>query len=238
MAEGYETEDEQLESLKRWWRENGKSTLVAIVIGLVGVFGWQGWQKQQLQQTEAASAIYQNLLQVSSTNNGELSPSQQATANHLATTLKTDFSGSTYAIFAAFYKAKFAVSENDLETAETELQWVLDNNSPAELAIQARLRLARVLHSQQKYDQALALLDLEGTDSTSGFEELRGDVLLAQGDKDGAVKAYQKAAQLNATGDGLVQNPILTMKLQQLDSQTESSTDELLTQQDASEGDA
>ena len=47
MSDSYRTEEEQVEALKAWWRENGKSTVVAIAMAVMGVFGWQGWQKQQ-----------------------------------------------------------------------------------------------------------------------------------------------------------------------------------------------
>jgi predicted negative regulator of RcsB-dependent stress response len=238
MAEGYQTEDEQVEALKKWWRENGKSTLVSIVMALVAVFGWQGWQKQQQQSVDAASAIYQNLLSVAEASGGELTVEQQATAKHLANTLKTDFSGTTYALFAGLYQAKFAVTAGDLATAEQELHWVLDNKPTAELALQARLRLARVLYAQQKYDQALA--QLGGSDSVlaAGFEELRGDIMLAQGNKDLAASAYQKALQLNMTSGNAVQNPILNMKLQQLDTQQQGSAVESVEQAAVTEGDA
>jgi predicted negative regulator of RcsB-dependent stress response len=237
MAEGYQSEDEQVEALKKWWRENGKLTLVSIVIAVVGVFGWQGWQKQQQQSLDAASAIYQNLLSVAEASGGELTVEQQATAKHLANTLKTDFSGTTYALFAGLYQAKFAVEADDLATAEKELQWVLDNKPSAEIALQAQLRLARVLYAQQKYDQALAKLDSGESALSAGFEELRGDILLAQGNKDLAANAYQKALLLNMSSGSAVQNPILNMKIQQLEPQQNTAI-EAVEQAAVTEGDA
>ena len=48
------TEEEQVERLKQWWKENGRSIIAGVVIGL-GVFGsWQGWRAYQIQQAEAA----------------------------------------------------------------------------------------------------------------------------------------------------------------------------------------
>ena len=43
--ESYRTEEEQVEALRRWWNENGRSTLFVIVVVLAGTFGWQGWQR-------------------------------------------------------------------------------------------------------------------------------------------------------------------------------------------------
>ena len=32
--EEYRTEEEQVEALRRWWNENGRSTIVAIIVAL------------------------------------------------------------------------------------------------------------------------------------------------------------------------------------------------------------
>ena len=42
MAEGYESDDEQIEALKQWWHEHGTSTVVTVVVALACYFGWQG----------------------------------------------------------------------------------------------------------------------------------------------------------------------------------------------------
>jgi predicted negative regulator of RcsB-dependent stress response len=37
----YTTEDQQVEALKRWWKENAKSILLGVALGLAAVFGWR-----------------------------------------------------------------------------------------------------------------------------------------------------------------------------------------------------
>ena len=216
MAEGYQTDEEQVEALKKWWKENGQSTVIAIVVAGAGVFGWQGWQQQQQETIDASSAIYQNLLSATTANNGNPTAEQQKTANHLADTLKLDFKNSTYARFAALYKAKLAVETNQLATAEQELRWVLAHGQADELALQARLRLARVLNAQQQYEQALAELAVDASGYAAAFEEAKGDIYLAQGDKPKAKLAFQKSTELAAQGGQASPNPLLDMKLQQL----------------------
>ena len=49
--EPYNTEEEQVEALRRWWDENGRSTIAAIVIALAAGFGWQAWQKHDQGQS-------------------------------------------------------------------------------------------------------------------------------------------------------------------------------------------
>ncbi len=59
--DAYRTEEEQVEALKAWWDENGRSIVVAIVIALAAGFGWQGWKSQQEGQAEAASDMTQDM---------------------------------------------------------------------------------------------------------------------------------------------------------------------------------
>ena len=215
MSENYQTEEEQIEAIKKWWAENGKSTVAGIAIAVASVFGWQGWQKQQLEAGYAASAAYQNLMQTVSESQGKLEGENLATATHLAETLKAEHASSVYAQFAALYKAQFAVTANDLDTAESELRWVLTQKPSVELNAQARLRLARVLLAKQQYDQALAEL----TGDVDGYKplylELQADIYLAKGDAEKARDFYQQAKQLNAV-DNPGANNLLDLKLQQL----------------------
>ncbi len=224
MAESYQSDEEQIEALKKWWDENGKSTVIAIVVSILAVFGWQGWQKQQQADMDAASSIYQNLLAAANGANGEPSKEQLTTANHLAETLKSDFSGSSYAQYAALYKAKFAVANSDLESAEQELQWVIDSNPDQALMVQTRLRLARVLYSLERYDDALGELGHESTGFESAFDEVRGDILLAKGEKEEALSAYQQARSSSAADLSAPRNPVLDLKIQQLESTDSAST--------------
>ncbi len=218
MAEGYQTEEEQIETLKKWWKENGKSTIVSISVAVIAVFGWQGWQKQQQAQIDAASAVYQNMLTAAAGTNGTPSAEQLKTATHLAGTIKQDYPDSTYAHFAAFYKAKLAVESDDLAGAEQELRWVLEQGPTAELALQAKLRLARVLYAQDKLDEALAQLGGDASGFATAFEETRGDIYQAQGKEQQALLAYQKASELNQQAERPANKPMLEMKLQQLKS--------------------
>ena len=59
---GYETDEEQLEALKKWWAENGKAVLVGVVLGLGAIFGWRGWISHEQGRSEAASALYEEVI--------------------------------------------------------------------------------------------------------------------------------------------------------------------------------
>lgn len=182
MAE-HLTEEEQIESMKRWWDDNGKSTLVGIALAVTGYFGWGAYEDKQQAAAEAAASSYQSLMQsLNSAPEGQaLSADQQATAQHLAKALKAEHGSSLYAAQAALFMAKQAVNADDLETAATELQWVLDSNVEQPLLLLSRARLARVQLAQQAFDAALATAsDVDSGAFKSAFAEIRGDVLLAK----------------------------------------------------------
>lgn len=224
MAEGYETDDEQVEALKKWWNENGTSTLVTIVLVIVCVFGWQGWQKQKQESINTASEIYQNMLGAANGADGNPGKEQRATANHLATTLKQDFPDSTYAQFAALYKAKLAVEDKKLDEAVQELKWVLESGAISDIILETRLRLARVYYSQDKYTEALEQLKGDVSVYGAAYEEVKGDVFNAQGEQDKAKLAYLKASELNQQAENPANNPLLNLKIQQLNSKLNAAT--------------
>ena len=73
-------------------------------------------------------------------------PSRRRLAYQLAEQLKADYSGSTYAQFAALHLARVAVAQNDLAEAQAQLRWVLGKaDKGSDTAQIAQLRLARVL---------------------------------------------------------------------------------------------
>jgi predicted negative regulator of RcsB-dependent stress response len=187
-------------------------------------FGWQGWQSQQQENTVTASSIYQNMLAAAGQGNNALTDEQRSTANHLATTLNPDFPDSTYAQFAALYKAKLAVDEKNLPGAEQELQWVMDSSALPDIVTQAKLRLARVFYAQGKYLDSLALLDDNNAIYAAAFEEVRGDIYNVQGERDKAKLAYLKATQLNQQAQNPSPNPLLDLKIEQLNSKLQRAS--------------
>lgn len=193
------TEEEQLESLKRWWKDNGKTIALAIIIAVAGYFGVTGWKDHQRQKAEKASAAYEQLLKLVNVEQGKtLTETDRATITHLASEIKASNSNSMYAHTAAFFLAKLAVEQNKLDEAASELKWVLSAKPDAATAQIARLRLARVLTAQKAYDEALSQLSLEPAAAfVPEYDEARGDILKLQGNLDAARTAYEKA--LSAT---------------------------------------
>ncbi|WP_444895038.1 YfgM family protein [Microbulbifer sp. EKSA008] len=193
MAE-HLTEQEQIETLKRWWAENGKGIVTGVVLALAGYFGYQWWQGDQRTKAEAASDLYQTFVEAVSANNNQPDNKQLTTAKNVAEQLKDDFAKRIYASQAALRLAAISAESNDLEAAEQQLQWVLDNTSEASLELLAKRRLAAVLAARGESDEGLKLL--EGTIPPAFaalYSETRGDILKQKGDIAGARAAYEQA---------------------------------------------
>ncbi|WP_049721859.1 YfgM family protein [Gilvimarinus polysaccharolyticus] len=189
------TEEEQIENLKRLWKEYGSTIIVSVAVATSGYFGWNFWQDQQQAKAEMASDFYEQL--VTAAGEGDLADeAHRATIGHLAQQIKDVDKNSAYAAQAALYAAQAALSANDLETAKGQLSWVIDTSDSPALQEIARLRLARVLAAEGNYDKALSLV---ANQPASGFAaeqaEVRGDILRQNGDSAAALTAYQSAIE-------------------------------------------
>ncbi|WP_105101637.1 YfgM family protein [Microbulbifer pacificus] len=231
------TEEEQIESLKRWWKENGTGIVTGVILALVAYFGWQWWQGKQRADAEVASNLYQGFVEAVSANEGQPDNKQLTTAQSLARELKDNFSSRIYASQAALQLAALAVEKNDLEEASKQLQWALDNTSDDALKFIAKRRLAAVKGARGETNEALKLLEGDVPAAFAAlFAETRGDILVQQGDKDAARAAYQQArAQLlpeQAAGSRL-----LDLKIQSLGEAPEQNN-ETQEEQPVSESDS
>jgi len=202
-----ETEQEQLEAIRKWWQENGKAIIAGLLIGLGGVIGWQQWGAWKVRQSEGASALYQQVTEA-------IQRGDSDDGGTFATELLADHAGSPYTALALFALAAKDVQEGKLESAGERYRWVVENSAQPEHAEIARLRLARVLLSEGDYSSALAALDAVAPAFRADADELKGDVYAAQGDSVRARDAYQAAVATLAMAGG--SNPWLVMKLESL----------------------
>lgn len=205
-------EEETLETLKKWWEENGKQLVAAIVIVAAGFGGWNFWEGQQLATQGAASDLYEEMLELTL-----VEPGQQIATDDadriiaLSAQLRDDFSQSTYASFGALFAASQQVASHDLEAAEADLQWIIDNHGKGFMAktdsgllLTANLRLGRVILARGDAERALALVNSVAPQSfEAGYSELRGDIYLALGRRADARDAYLAAQEAGSLSDSL-----------------------------------
>ena len=202
--EVYTTEEQQVEVIKSWWKENGTSVIAGTVIGLVGLFGWRYYNEHQQAGQEAASQAYNAM--TTQLAKGDAAALEQAQAFISA------HKGDSYAELAALELAAAAVKANQLDLAAQQLTQVATGGDESLRPI-AGLRLARVLNEQGKADEALAqLAKIDSEAFKAQVAEARGDVLLKQGKPEEARDAYQAAADAG----GLQASAELKLKMDDL----------------------
>ncbi len=202
-----QSDDEQIEELKRWWKKYGSPIVGGLAIGLILVFGIRAWFDYQERQRVSASAEYEQLQLELSSNNLEA-------ARQRGAYLMDSYARTPYAALAGLALAKAHAERDDLPAARERLQWVLEHARAPELVHLARLRLARVLAAEGQPREALALLsgvDVGGYGAT--YEELKGDLYVDSGDVASARTAYLKAIESLGFGAGA---ELVQMKLDDL----------------------
>ncbi len=189
-------EQEQLDSLKAFWKQYGNLLTWAVIAALAAYAGWNGWSYWQRDQGFKAGALYDELDRAATA--GDAEKAQRVMAD-----LQTRFPKTSFAEQGTLLAARVQFDKGQLDAARASLAWVADKGVQEEARTIARLRLAALLSAEKKHDEALAVLDAA---KAAGFEALvadrRGDVLLAQGKPAEARTAYQAAwAGMEATLD-------------------------------------
>lgn len=202
--EGYASEQEQVEAIKKWWKENGKIIIVGVVLGLAVLFGSRTWIEHKHSLAEAASMQFEQLMT-------ELKQKNNQAANELAELIMSDYPKTPYAPLAAMALAKVKLEDGDNASAREKLQWALDHAQQSEFQHTARLRLAKVLIAQGDPTQAITLLDsVDAEKFLALYEEVKGDAYIAAGDVAKAAQSYKKALNAQSSGTSSQQ---LQMKL-------------------------
>jgi len=196
----YETDDEKVEAIKKWWKENGLSVVGGVGIGLAAVFGWRGWIAYQDGVSQQASAAFEQLLAAadSGSTDSALKQSELLTA---------EYGSTVYGTFSALVKAKVELDKGNSAEARAALEQVMASAPDPGLATIAALRLARLLIDEGDLPAAAAILGKQGATDRFAAEiaALRGDIAAAEGRIQEAREAYEQALAAGATPADLLQ---------------------------------
>ncbi|EGR3135444.1 YfgM family protein [Vibrio parahaemolyticus] len=199
----YDTEEQQVEAIKDWWKENGKAVIIGAVVGLGGLFGWRYYQDTVIQASETASQSYTTAMNTLQEKGVDAQSDVQAfiESNEVK----------EYSVLAALQLAKAQVEAKDFTAALEQLKWAQSNTKDAALSPLISYRIVRIETEMGNFDAANTELGKVTDTAWAGrIAELRGDIALRQGDKDAAYAAYTEAQQ---AADA---SPTLQMKLDDL----------------------
>ncbi|MGF1722592.1 YfgM family protein [Vibrio kyushuensis] len=186
--EVYDSEEQQVEAIKDWWKENGKAVILGAVVGLGGLFGWRYYQDAALEAKEQASESYTQVMTALLSN--------QAGSDEQVQSFIDANAKSEYSVLAALQLAKVQVEANQLDEALAQLEWAKANSKDEALKAVIIYRVARIQAEQENYAGALAeLSNITDANWSGRIAELRGDIELRQGNEDAAYAAYSEAQQ-------------------------------------------
>jgi predicted negative regulator of RcsB-dependent stress response len=206
QVEIYDTEEEQLDALKRWWKENGQSTIIGLILGIAVILGWNFWQDHKKAQAEQASALYSQLIQA-------IAADKKDSAEKLTERIKEHYPKTEYAAYSGLLLAKLKVQQGDVAKAKAILKDIAAGSN-IELSNIAKIRQVRLMLATGEYEQGLQLInDVDPATSSSfsgNYDELTGDLYVALDRLDQARSSYQKALENG------YKSPLLQFKIDDL----------------------
>jgi len=207
-VDDYKSEKEQWEDIKGLAKEYGAWIVAGVAIGLGALYGYRFWQARQDTHALQAHQRYGEVL-------NDLYREKVDDAVKVIAELDARYSGTPYADQARLALARWYVEQGKMAEATAPLTKVMNDAGDKVLRMIARLRLARVLAEQHQLDDALRVLDQGGSSAFDPrYQEVRGDILLAKGDRAGALAAYRAAAASNVPG--IVNDDLLRLKIADL----------------------
>ena len=181
-------EEQEINQLKDWWKENGKTIIVAFILGVGGMFGWRYWQAHQAEQIAQASAQYDALIY-------SAQQDEQAKKANIEQFVQAN-SKTAYAVFALLDEAKKATEKQDFAAAEVNLNQALTQSQDEVLTSIVALRLSAVQFQLGQLDNALTTLNqVKGESFNARKAILTGDIQVAKGDKVAAKNSFEQAQQ-------------------------------------------
>ena len=181
-------EEQEINQLKDWWKENGKTIIVAFILGVGGMFGWRYWQAHQAEQIAQASAQYDALIY-------SAQQDEQAKKANIEQFVQAN-SKTAYAVFALLDEAKKATEKQDFAAAEANLNQALTQSQDEVLTSIVALRLSAVQFQLGQLDNALTTLNqVKGESFNARKAILTGDIQVVKGDKVAAKNSFEQAQQ-------------------------------------------
>jgi predicted negative regulator of RcsB-dependent stress response len=184
-----DTEDEQLEAIKAWWKKNGSQLLTVILIGVLAFSGWRYWTNTKMVESTNASSLFEVL-------QGSMQQGQFGEVSREALKLIQEQPESPYALGAAMLYAKYSLEKGEDEEAIKHLTWVSETTEDAQVRHLALLRVARIQADKQLFVEAekslmaLSQANLVNAEKAN-FDYISGLVALAQSKADVAQKSFQ-----------------------------------------------
>ena len=195
----YETEEQQVEAIKTWWKDNYKMIVGAGVLVVGGILGSQYYIENQRLMKEDASNNYQEIINAANEKQNEVISGR----SEILTNTHKD---SPYTVLSALIEAKMLADSEKFDEAIKKLSWVEFASTDNAIKEVAFIRRMKIMMAQGENEKSLSQIDLrlnefavKKKDPTkiNNFSalllEMKGDILVALAKQEQAIDAYDKA---------------------------------------------
>jgi predicted negative regulator of RcsB-dependent stress response len=203
---------------QKTWVTAAKYLILVLVLFSMGFAGWKYTANRKAEQGQQASLAYDKLLNTIRNKN-------TAKAEEQGLILIKQYEKTPYSSLAALLLGRLYLEQNKLDKSADFLREAVrlsnahSNKGPVEHI--ARVRLARLLSSQDNFEEALAVLETKNSNKgyVTLYEEIKGDIFVLKNDLTKAKEAY--TAALDAVPAGV---PVtgLQLKLSDLNTRGDS----------------
>ena len=196
-----DTEEEQVDKIKKWWNSNGKQIIAGAVLGLAGVFGWNSYGDYQDSQALNSRTLY-------------LSYASDSSNVGAYDKLIKDHPSSSYADQATLLMAKYLFEAGNYSLALEAIKPLMNSENTV-IASTAILRSASLYLELREHNKALTILNVDAEEGFSGlFYNLTGDIYLDLSNNEEAKKYYSLAIENITENSSLTQ--LIQIKLDDL----------------------
>jgi len=196
-----DTEEEQVDKIKKWWNSNGKQIIGGAVLGLAGVFGWNAYGDYQDSQALNSRTLY-------------LSYASDSSNVGAYDKLIKDHPSSSYADQATLLMAKYLFEAENYSLALEAIKPLMSSENTV-IASTAILRSASLYLEIGEHNKALKILNIDAEEGFSGlFYNLTGDIYLDLSNNEEAKKYYSLAIENITENSSLTQ--LIQIKLDDL----------------------
>lgn len=218
-------EQQQIEAIKNWLKENALWVLGCIVAICAFFYGPDAYENYKNGKIYPASDQYEefNSSLTTALSQTVVTEALQQTVDGLADQVIENHGDTHYAFLASIGAAKLSAQVGSYGAAKSRLSWAAEQAKSGADILLVNYRLALVEMQLGNIDTALDLLGDSNEHFAALYAEARGDAYTSLGERDQAILAYQEA--LESAEENTNQSYHIDLKLANLQSGLGSITE-------------
>jgi len=199
---------EEEEKFLSWFKDNLKSLLVGLFLGIFFIISYKYYVNHQDQITTNLSLEYETIIQKYREGDTEylLEKDKQ---------LSSDYPSNIYTNLVSLYSVKIFIDNNEIDKAFEKLNFVISNSPSQHIKMIAQIRKARLMISNDQLVDAKNLIQrIDPNQKNYILVELLGDIYFKNGEIELAKKKYNEVLNFNLTPNKLkiMENKINTIQ--------------------------